>query len=88
MARAINDIALVRQGHRRHSTYDHRFYAITAVVGLSFMYALSPALTLMLLLPMPIVALVGTELQQSNLRTIATGARRIWPSSRPSSKKI
>jgi len=58
MARAINDISLVRQvlaGTTRMTTV----LVFTAVVGLGFMFSLSWKLTLALLLPMPLITLVA-----------------------------
>ena len=58
MARAINDIALVRQfiaGTIRMTLV----LVFTAVVGLAFMFSLSTQLTLALLLPMPVITLVA-----------------------------
>src|SRR5262245_17442737 len=58
MARAINDINLVRQligmGLRTILVI-----AFAAVVGVIFMAALAPRLTLVLLAPMPIIAVIG-----------------------------
>lgn len=58
MARAINDISLVRQviaGTTRMTMV----LVFTAVVGLIFMFSLSWKLTLALLLPMPIITMVA-----------------------------
>lgn len=58
MARAINDIALVRMtiaGATRMTLV----LIFTAVVGLTFMFNLSVELTLMVLLPMPIISIVA-----------------------------
>ncbi len=58
MARAINDINLVRQliggGLRTICVL-----IFSAVIGFAFMLALAPGLTAMLLLPLPLIALVG-----------------------------
>ncbi|MEX2326555.1 MAG: ABC transporter ATP-binding protein, partial [Pseudomonadales bacterium] len=58
MARAINDISLVRQviaGTTRMTMV----LVFTALVGLTFMFSLSWKLTLALLLPMPIITIVA-----------------------------
>lgn len=58
MARAINDIGLVRMviaGASRMTLV----VIFTAIVGISFMFSLSVKLTLLLLLPMPVIVLVG-----------------------------
>jgi ATP-binding cassette subfamily B protein len=58
MARAINDITLCREilaGTIRMTL----ILLLTAVVGLAFMFTLSPALTVAILLPMPVIGLVA-----------------------------
>ena len=58
MARAINDISLVRQviaGTTRMTCV----LVFTAMVGLVFMFNLSPKLTLAVLLPLPIISIVA-----------------------------
>ncbi len=58
MARAINDITLCREilaGAIRMTL----ILLLTAIVGLVFMFSLSPALTLAILLPMPIIGFVA-----------------------------
>lgn len=58
MARAINDISLIRQfiaGTSRMTAV----LIFTAVVGLAFMFSLSWQLTLALVLPLPIITLVA-----------------------------
>jgi ATP-binding cassette subfamily B multidrug efflux pump len=58
MARAINDISLVRQMVGQ-GTRTLLVLGFSAVVGLAFMLSLSVSLTLLLLPPLPLVALVG-----------------------------
>lgn len=58
MARAINDIALVRQVLAGTIRMTVALF-FTAVVGLIFMFSLSTKLTVALLLPMPLIALVA-----------------------------
>jgi ATP-binding cassette subfamily B multidrug efflux pump len=58
MARAINDITLCREilaGAIRMTL----ILLMTAIVGLAFMFSLSPSLTLAILLPMPVIGLVA-----------------------------
>lgn len=58
MARAINDITLCREilaGAIRMTL----ILLLTAVIGLIFMFTLSPALTLAILLPMPLIGFVA-----------------------------
>lgn len=58
MARAINDIGLVRMviaGASRMTLV----VIFTAIVGITFMFSLSVKLTFMLLLPMPVITLVA-----------------------------
>ncbi|MGE0625027.1 MAG: ABC transporter ATP-binding protein [Pseudomonadales bacterium] len=58
MARAINDITLCREilaGAIRMTL----ILLFTAVIGLVFMFSLSPSLTLAILLPMPLIGLVA-----------------------------
>lgn len=58
MARAINDISLVRQviaGTTRSTTV----LIFTAVVGLGFMFSLSWTLTLAVIVPLPIITIVA-----------------------------
>lgn len=58
MARAINDIALIRQflaGTTRLTTV----LIFTAVVGLGFMFSLSVNLTLIVIIPLPLIAIVA-----------------------------
>ncbi len=58
MARAINDITLCREilaGAIRMTL----ILLLTAVIGLLFMFSLSPALTLAILMPMPLIGLVA-----------------------------
>ncbi len=58
MARAINDISLVRE-FIAGTTRSTMVLLFTAVVGLVFMFSLSWKLTLAVLIPMPIVTLVA-----------------------------
>jgi ATP-binding cassette subfamily B protein len=58
MARAINDITLCREilaGAIRMTL----ILLLTAVIGLIFMFSLSPALTIAILLPMPLIGFVA-----------------------------
>jgi len=58
MARAINDISLIRQflaGTTRMTTV----LVFTAVVGLGFMFSLSAQLALIVILPLPVISLVA-----------------------------
>ncbi len=58
MARAINDITLCREilaGAIRMTL----ILLLTAIIGVIFMFSLSPALTLAILLPMPLIGLVA-----------------------------
>ncbi|MEM8769492.1 MAG: ABC transporter transmembrane domain-containing protein, partial [Pseudomonadota bacterium] len=58
MARAINDITLCREilaGAIRMTL----ILLLTAVIGLGFMFSLSPALTLAILLPMPLIGYIA-----------------------------
>ncbi len=58
MARAINDITLCREilaGAIRMTL----ILLLTAVIGLGFMFSLSPALTLAILLPMPLIGFIA-----------------------------
>jgi len=58
MARAINDITLCREilaGAIRMTL----ILLLTAVIGLMFMFSLSPALSLAIVLPMPLIGLVA-----------------------------
>lgn len=58
MARAINDITLCREilaGAIRMTL----ILLLTAVIGLMFMFSLSPALTIAILLPMPLIGFVA-----------------------------
>ena len=64
MARAINDITLVRQliggGLRTLGVI-----TITAFVGFVCMFALAPQLTLLLLIPLPVIAIVGWRMSRT-----------------------
>ena len=64
MARAINDINLIRQlvgmGLRTILVV-----VFSAVIGLAFMLSLAPTLTLLLMLPLPVIALVGWHLSRA-----------------------
>jgi ATP-binding cassette subfamily B protein len=64
MARAINDITLVRQliggGLRTLGVI-----TITAIVGFVCMFALAPALTGLLLIPLPVIAIVGWRMSRT-----------------------
>ncbi len=58
MARAINDITLCREilaGAIRMTL----ILLLTAVIGLMFMFSLSPALTIAILLPMPLIGFIA-----------------------------
>ncbi|MFT6435523.1 MAG: ATP-binding cassette subfamily B protein [Candidatus Azotimanducaceae bacterium] len=58
MARAINDVALIRQflaGTTRLTTV----LIFTAVVGLGFMFSLSVELALIVIIPLPLIAMVA-----------------------------
>jgi len=72
MARAINDITLCREilaGAIRMTL----ILLLTAIVGLIFMFSLSPALTLAILLPMPLIGYVAFRFS----RQIYAQSRRV-----------